>query len=547
MRNFDKKEFASIFSVVFFAILAIVIFWGKQGHVVIDTGRELYIPEQVMNGAVLFRDIFNIYGALAYQVNAIFYKLFGVHSNTLYIAGILTGFCIVCLIYILSRQMLSRIYSLIIALSAIVIGLCRCGVFGYAYAYSYAAIYGLFVVLIALIFLSKYLNEENKKYLYLSTFFAGMGFAFKYDYFPFLLIYPLVVFWIKKENSKTILIAVASCLSVPILSLLELFCRGLTFVDLLNTASLFKSIADVPSLEFFYKKHGVFPTTRWLLTDIYNFVIYFVVFGLFFVINKIKSWWKLLFFGLVVCACIVGSVFSQITFLPLLVFALFVLKIKDVFKNKNDLVILIALLFLSLKSFFVLNVLMYGSLALPFVLIALILILSKYYKIDNRTLLTMSILFFVIFTGKFLSMEIGVSNLLKYKLVTDRGWIAEAAKTSSSRLLVQKIISTTDKNESIVILPEGHMINFLAARRSDNFYNNLIPMYVEAFGEENIINHFESNKPDYFIISSRDTSDYGHKYFCLNYAEDLCEWIFNNYHVRYKIQGEPQYTVLRKN
>ena len=133
------------------------------------------------------------------------------------------------------------------------------------------------------------------------------------------------------------------------------------------------------------------------------------------------------------------------------------------------------------------------------------------------------------------------------KIKTDKGWISTASEKSSSKLLVDIILNKTEKTDKIVILPEGHMINFLTDRMSDNFYGNLIPMYVEAFGEDVIINHYKKNKPEYFILTDRDTSEYGKRYICTDYAQNLCSWILENYHVVYKIDGEPQYLVLRKN
>ena len=35
-----------------------------------DIGRELYIPQQILNGEVLYKDIFNVYPPLSYLLNA---------------------------------------------------------------------------------------------------------------------------------------------------------------------------------------------------------------------------------------------------------------------------------------------------------------------------------------------------------------------------------------------------------------------------------------------------------------------------------------------
>ena len=85
--KWDKKEFVSFLIVIFLALIGIVLFWGKQGHILVDTGREFYIPEQMLSGQVLYKDIFNIYGALAYQINSLLFKIFGVGTLTLHVVG----------------------------------------------------------------------------------------------------------------------------------------------------------------------------------------------------------------------------------------------------------------------------------------------------------------------------------------------------------------------------------------------------------------------------------------------------------------------------
>ena len=60
------------------SLVALLTFVGHYSGLLIDFGREVYYPEQILNGKILYKDLFNIYGPLAYQFNAILYKLFGV-------------------------------------------------------------------------------------------------------------------------------------------------------------------------------------------------------------------------------------------------------------------------------------------------------------------------------------------------------------------------------------------------------------------------------------------------------------------------------------
>lgn len=504
MFKLNKKELLTILIIIILSLIGIITFWGTQGHILTDTGREFFIPEQMLNGQVLYKDIFNIYGALAYQINMLLYKFFGVNTLTLHIAGNIVGLGIIVLIYLVSRQILDRFYSILVSLVSIVIGIFKIGIFNYTVPYSFAVTYGLFCALIALYFICLFLKKEDKKYLYFSVFFAGSAFALKYDFALFLLIYPIICY-LKNESIKTLLNLILVGLIIPICSFFTVFISGVNFNDFLNNVELFKQIAQAPSLTYFYKQAGVYLT--W---------------------NKIIS----------------SPIYMYIGCLTLF---LFFLKCKNIIKDKYSFIILLSIFFLSIKSLFLCDFHSYGLYSFPFLLIALFLLLSKYCFTNQRILKIVALICFLIFTVVFTNESLEKRKLLASKIETSKGWISSISENSSSHFLVNIILSKTKKTDKIAILPEGHLINFLTDRESDNYYGNLIPMYVEAFGEEKIINHYKNNQPEYFILTDRNMREYGKQYICSDYAQNLCTWILENYHVVYRIDGEPQYLMLRKN
>ena len=77
----------------------------------IDTGREFYLPQQMLNGNVLYKDLYNMYGTLSYQINAILMAIFGQKITTLYWAGIINSVVIIIASYLLSRKFLDKIHN----------------------------------------------------------------------------------------------------------------------------------------------------------------------------------------------------------------------------------------------------------------------------------------------------------------------------------------------------------------------------------------------------------------------------------------------------
>src|SRR3954454_17090973 len=57
--------------------------WRKWTDPLVDFGRELYIPWQLANGKVLYRDIAHLFGPLSQYLNALWFRLFGVSATTL--------------------------------------------------------------------------------------------------------------------------------------------------------------------------------------------------------------------------------------------------------------------------------------------------------------------------------------------------------------------------------------------------------------------------------------------------------------------------------
>ena len=82
--RFCLKELSIIFVV---SLILYILFYAKYDVYLIDVGREAYLPWQMLKGQLLYKDIFNVYGPLGYQINAIAYAIFGVKLSTLYLMG----------------------------------------------------------------------------------------------------------------------------------------------------------------------------------------------------------------------------------------------------------------------------------------------------------------------------------------------------------------------------------------------------------------------------------------------------------------------------
>lgn len=77
------------------------------------------------------------------------------------------------------------------------------------------------------------------------------------------------------------------------------------------------------------------------------------------------------------------------------------------------------------------------------------------------------------------------------KIRTNKGTIYTVKNLSDSTNKLIEFLNSTDKKDRVVIFPEGMTVNFLAEHKSDDFYNSLLPLYIESFGENKIIEHYK--------------------------------------------------------
>jgi hypothetical protein len=84
-------------------------------------------------------------------------------------------------------------------------------------------------------------------------------------------------------------------------------------------------------------------------------------------------------------------------------------------------------------------------------------------------------------------------------------------------------------NDSMTVMPEGIMLNYLARRLSPTPYVNYMPTEFRLFGEQKILSALEANPPDWIALIEKDTSEYGSRYFGLDFGQLIGQWIASHY------------------
>lgn len=146
--------------------------WRKWGSLLIDTGRELDVPRRLAEGQLLYRDAFFNYGPLAPYVNALLYRIFGVHLDVLVWAGVASAGLLCLALYRLARYFIPRWASAVIVVAFLYLcafaHLTTLSIFSFVLPYSFSGTYGMVAAAWSLAFLIEHVESGR-----LAPFFAS--------------------------------------------------------------------------------------------------------------------------------------------------------------------------------------------------------------------------------------------------------------------------------------------------------------------------------------------------------------------------------------
>ena len=580
--KFCLKELGIIFIV---SLLLYVLFYAKYDIYLIDVSREAYLPWQVLKGNVLYKDIFNVYGALGYQINAIAYAIMGVKLSTLYFMGFLNSLVILFTTFFIARLFVDKKTSLCISGLTLFVCVYAKNFFNFIFVYSYSAVYALSGFLLSLLAILFYIRDKKNLYLTLSFFFAGFAFANKIEYAPyFAFIFACLPFFVKKDW-KQYLYSFAAFMLMPVISFGVLFIQGVSIQDLLDAAVLIKKLISAPATNYFYYNFGLYfnPPMVWdgvrLLLAMLKTAIPFslVLYGINYLCKK-HSDNKFLLIGanifiiLASVALIIkkynllynmyAGIFAwvglvMLFILPVVcVYCLFVL-----YKNKFDfgtldskdkmfLYMTVASILVSMKGFFSIFLTCYGTfnlaaLFLPFVIFFVYYVPKAFKFVDKDVFAAVIKNLCVAVMIAFLIMALYRIGEGRYTLVKQpRGMIYMRNLYGNQNELIEFIRNNTAKDARVVTIPEGAIVNFLTERDTDNKYYYLIPVNVQIFGEEKILDDFKKNPPDYFLLNELLYSVYKKGAFC-SYTRSVCDFIKSDYVPVYETEAPVGFTLYR--
>ena len=154
-------------SLIAIAVTFLAISWRRWPDLITDFGRELYTPWRLAQGGVLYRDVDSFYGPLSQYFNAILFKIFGPGLIVLALANIFIFFGIAGMIFVLFRVAWGAWPAwLATAVFIAIFGMSRFitygGNFTYIAPYAHETTHGMLLLLLLLMVLWRWGEEPSR-------------------------------------------------------------------------------------------------------------------------------------------------------------------------------------------------------------------------------------------------------------------------------------------------------------------------------------------------------------------------------------------------
>ncbi len=552
--------------VAFIAMLAVS--WRRWTSMIVDLGRETDLPLRLMNGELLYRDIHYLYPPFSPYFNALLYKVFGVHLDTLAFSGIVFTALLIFICYKIARKLMPPVGASIAAALIVVMSFKPAG--SLVLPYSFAGLHAAVFALAAILFTLRYAKNRKRGDLLITGIFIGLAAITKQEFaFAAAVAVSAYSIYLHRTNVRLILRDIslaaipAMAIAVPVFGWLF---ASIDWRILINDCHLFYT--NIPeSLNFYNRfRSGLNDPLGSFLQMIGAAAIstVFVVLIVFFSDRRGQFRARLAYWFTGSLAVAIPILFlyrdqwdgSPLRAVPFLLLAIIVYTWRggpgNTTEDADDLngtasphfLFIVAIFSLALIFRVVLRVPsggFSGSFYVPPSLILLVyalltalpLAVKRWSGDQNsysgavaitRTLCILAII------GTAVSFSFRYRARFGYEISAQRGTlVAERGSGPTIDAALEFIEANTAEYEVIAVLPEGNDVAFLTGRRINLRHQVLIPGFLGEQDEKDAIEALKNGNVRYIFITNRPMREFGATAFGEDFYTILGSFIDKNY------------------
>lgn len=554
----------------------LAVSWGRWGEFLIDYGREVSIPWRIYRGELLYRDISFAYGPLSPYVQALLFSVFGLHLRVVLIADA----CILAVILAATARLVFLASDASVAVCSVMVLFVISGlnhmmgiaIFNLLTPYSHALTYGLALSLCALVVLSRQAVKPTSGKALVIGLLTGLvvltkpevliglaagllagGFLLwrDPDYPGQRLAHHLCVFSLGGVAPSAVTYCVLAVVASP------------------GQAGLFMWRAWGPIFEsrvtnLAFIQHFVFGTRELAanLGALGRSLVENVLIGAYIVsLGVLAKHFGRRFFvlGPVVAVALTGYLYfclprGEIQRLvvdiprawPTLMAGLLAWLLWRRWRGPRatpvtpGLVALCSLTALALalcvKIFINATLLHYGAMLLgpagavwTIILLWFLPGLRREAPNYRPTAFAGALTLLILFLWPILVQSRSYFATRTERVSTPQGSLVLDGRGVAVRALIAWLDREATPGDTLAILPEGAMLNFLSGHPNPTAYDNILLWDCLLQGEKRIEDDFRAAAPDWIVLMHRPTPEYEIGMFCQGYGQGLCRWIADNY------------------
>jgi 4-amino-4-deoxy-L-arabinose transferase-like glycosyltransferase len=156
--------------------------WGKMTYPIIDVGREIEIPARLVTGQVLYRDVETYYGPLGYYTNALALLLFGHRLEVFYAVGLVLALAATLLFYRLAKRLTNGRWATLSTVCMLIYCALGPGIFNFILPYSTGSVYATVLCLLAITAVDRYAFTGRARWLVVAAIACGFAGIAKQEY-----------------------------------------------------------------------------------------------------------------------------------------------------------------------------------------------------------------------------------------------------------------------------------------------------------------------------------------------------------------------------
>ncbi len=547
--------------------------WLTWPDILVDFGRELYVPWRLVAGADLYTDLAYFNGPLSPYFNALWFRVFGESVQTLVAVNLVVLALITWALYWTLSHAASR-FSALAATAAFLAGLAFIRTnYNFVAPYSHELTHGILILLVGALAVYRFADLGGRgRWAFTVGLCAGLCALSKPEVFVASLALPvglgvgMAVLGLPRSRVRSLAALATMGALVPLAVAYALLAWRIgAGAALSGLAAPWAMSLDrrVTSLEFYRAIMGLSPLWWNIAITSYQLaVLGFLAFiGVLFAhaharLRPTESQNPRLIWRLTALAAGVGVslvLFSMVPYLALSRAQPVVLLTLLVFMWRRlpgpgaggrvcatsalvVTLILVAFLFAG-KMVLATGVFHYGfALAMPGTMVMIVAVLEWAPREADSRGWTGS-LFRLWAVGILVAVAalhlVDQSNRLEIKTYV-LGTAPDRIRTDPVRgpavgRALDVISANLRDGETFVVIPEGITLNFLLRTETPTPYLNFMPPEVLHFGEDNMLESLERLPPDLLILVQKDTREYGLGGFGEGYGRELLAWARDRY------------------